>query len=340
MARGRESARRSSPARRDPSPEVYAAVPSTSGAAHTSDDPQRLISKQAHACGTRTRCRAPRRARRANTTGTRRSRASRCPRRAAAIRAAARRRCRECCSITNGCSGSPVSTANASSVEVLAHAALARRRRLERARQVRRARCPRRAPRRRGVATSGSCSRARRRRDPAAVDQHVDAFAEAQRRDHFVSRRGGCAACCREDVRSDEVPRARLLMKSSAVHARSRRAARCRGRARASRSARRACQLPSAMPAAHAAAASASDQRRGRKEYPASMRYVVIAMLIAIVASLGSALFAMLKPRQDPSAWSRRCAAGRPFGDAIPDPDGRLLLRPDSRDGFRASRRR
>jgi uncharacterized membrane protein len=30
------------------------------------------------------------------------------------------------------------------------------------------------------------------------------------------------------------------------------------------------------------------------------MRYVVIAMLIAIVASLGSALFAMLKPGKDP----------------------------------------
>jgi hypothetical protein len=30
------------------------------------------------------------------------------------------------------------------------------------------------------------------------------------------------------------------------------------------------------------------------------MRYVVIAMLVAIVASLGSALFAMLRPGKDP----------------------------------------
>ena len=65
-------------------------------------------------------------------------------------------------------------------------------------------------------------------------------------------------------------------------------------------SARRACQLTSAMPAAHAAAASAAAQRRGRKEYPAGMRYVVIAMLIAIVVSLGSALGFMLRPGKDP----------------------------------------
>ena len=54
------------------------------------------------------------------------------------------------------------------------------------------------------------------------------------------------------------------------------------------------------MPAAHAAAASASAQSRGRKEYPAGMRYVVIAMLIAILASLGSALWYMLRPGKDP----------------------------------------
>ena len=54
------------------------------------------------------------------------------------------------------------------------------------------------------------------------------------------------------------------------------------------------------MPAAHAAAASASAQSRGRKEYPAGMRYVVIAMLIAIVASLASALWSMLRPGKDP----------------------------------------
>jgi hypothetical protein len=54
------------------------------------------------------------------------------------------------------------------------------------------------------------------------------------------------------------------------------------------------------MPAAHAAAASAKAQRRGWKEYPALMRYVVIAVLIAIVASLASALWAMLRPGKDP----------------------------------------
>src|SRR5687767_3642841 len=73
-------------------------------------------------------------------------------------------------------------------------------------------------------------------------------------------------------------------------------------------SARRACQLPRAMPAAHAAAASASAQRRGRKEYPAAMRYVVIAMLIAIVLSLGSALWAMLRPGKDPKAMVKALA--------------------------------
>ena len=53
------------------------------------------------------------------------------------------------------------------------------------------------------------------------------------------------------------------------------------------------------MPAAHATAAKASAQSRGRKEYPAGMRYVVIAMLIAIVVSLGSALWYMLRPGKD-----------------------------------------
>ena len=59
------------------------------------------------------------------------------------------------------------------------------------------------------------------------------------------------------------------------------------------------------MPAAHAAAASAKAQRRGRKEYPALMRYVVIAVLIAIVASLASALWAMLRPGKDPKRMVR-----------------------------------
>jgi hypothetical protein len=53
------------------------------------------------------------------------------------------------------------------------------------------------------------------------------------------------------------------------------------------------------MPAAHATAAAASAQRRGRKEYPAGMRYVVIAALIAIVLSLGSAAVFMLRSRGD-----------------------------------------
>ena len=53
------------------------------------------------------------------------------------------------------------------------------------------------------------------------------------------------------------------------------------------------------MPAAHAAAARANAQARGRKEYPAGMRYVVIAMLIAIIASLASARFFMFqRPQQ------------------------------------------
>jgi Na+-driven multidrug efflux pump len=54
------------------------------------------------------------------------------------------------------------------------------------------------------------------------------------------------------------------------------------------------------MNAAQASAAAANGQARGRKEYPAGMRYVVIAMLVLILASLGSALYFMLKGRDDP----------------------------------------
>ena len=69
--------------------------------------------------------------------------------------------------------------------------------------------------------------------------------------------------------------------------------------------ARPACQFPSAMPAAQAAAARATAQPRGRKEYPEGMRYVVIAMLVLIVASLASALFYMLRGRDDPKKMAR-----------------------------------
>src|SRR6185295_3006731 len=62
-------------------------------------------------------------------------------------------------------------------------------------------------------------------------------------------------------------------------------------------SARPLCQLPSAMPAAHAANASTSAQRRGRKEYPASMRYVVIGVFVLICASLASAGLFMFRDR-------------------------------------------
>ena len=51
------------------------------------------------------------------------------------------------------------------------------------------------------------------------------------------------------------------------------------------------------MPAAQPAAASAAAQARGRKEYPESMRYVVIAVLILIVASLGSGLYFVFHDR-------------------------------------------
>jgi FtsH-binding integral membrane protein len=51
------------------------------------------------------------------------------------------------------------------------------------------------------------------------------------------------------------------------------------------------------MNAVHAAAAAAMAQPCGRKEYPESMRYVVIAVLILIVASLGSAAVFMIRDR-------------------------------------------
>lgn len=44
------------------------------------------------------------------------------------------------------------------------------------------------------------------------------------------------------------------------------------------------------MPAAQAIAASSSAQSLGLKEYPRSMRYVVIAVFVLIIASLASAL--------------------------------------------------
>ena len=80
-------------------------------------------------------------------------------------------------------------------------------------------------------------------------------------------------------------------------------------------SARPDCQLPSAMPAAQPAAASSAPHQGGRKEYgnrervpsepgfmsrvklPGEMRYVVIAVLLLIVASLGSAVFFMMHDR-------------------------------------------
>ena len=51
------------------------------------------------------------------------------------------------------------------------------------------------------------------------------------------------------------------------------------------------------MNARHARAASANVQPRGRKEYPRSMRYVVIAVFLLIVASLFSALFFVYRDR-------------------------------------------
>ena len=59
------------------------------------------------------------------------------------------------------------------------------------------------------------------------------------------------------------------------------------------------------MPAAQAAALSAIAQPCGRKEYPALMRYVVIAMLVLILASLASALFFLVKGRDDPKRMAQ-----------------------------------
>src|SRR5688500_18914845 len=73
-------------------------------------------------------------------------------------------------------------------------------------------------------------------------------------------------------------------------------------------SARRACQFPSAMPAAQAAAASATAQARGRKEYPDGMRYGVIAMLLAIVGRLASACGFLLRGRGDSRRTARALA--------------------------------
>ena len=58
------------------------------------------------------------------------------------------------------------------------------------------------------------------------------------------------------------------------------------------------------MPAAQAADARTSAHPLGRKEYAERMRYVVIAMLLAIVGSLASAAVFMLRGRGD----SRRMA--------------------------------
>ena len=72
--------------------------------------------------------------------------------------------------------------------------------------------------------------------------------------------------------------------------------------------ARPACQFPSAIPAAQANAASKAAQTRGRKEYPESMRYVVIAMFLAILASLGSAAVFMLRGRGDSKRMAKALA--------------------------------
>src|SRR5258707_8279712 len=93
-------------------------------------------------------------------------------------------------------------------------------------------------------------------------------------------------------------------------------------------SARRLCQLPSAMPAAHAAAASASAQRRGRKEYPASMRYVVIGVFVLICASLASAGPFIFCDRRGPQGLGEGPPhPPRPFLRPVFLLDGRLLLR-------------
>ena len=56
------------------------------------------------------------------------------------------------------------------------------------------------------------------------------------------------------------------------------------------------------MPAAHAAAAATNAHARGRKEYPESMRYVVIAMLLAIIASLAPRRSSCFATAASPSA--------------------------------------
>jgi CBS domain containing-hemolysin-like protein len=56
---------------------------------------------------------------------------------------------------------------------------------------------------------------------------------------------------------------------------------------------------------AQASAAAAYAQARGRKEYPAGMRYVVIAMLVMIVASLASAFVFMMKGDKDPKRMAK-----------------------------------
>ena len=59
------------------------------------------------------------------------------------------------------------------------------------------------------------------------------------------------------------------------------------------------------MPAAQPTAASTNAQARGRKAYPAGMRYVVLAMLVMIGASLASALIFMVKGRDDPKRMAK-----------------------------------
>ena len=59
------------------------------------------------------------------------------------------------------------------------------------------------------------------------------------------------------------------------------------------------------MPAAQPARPSATAQPRGRKEYPAAMRYVVIAMLVLILASLASALVFLVRGRDDPKRMAK-----------------------------------
>jgi len=51
------------------------------------------------------------------------------------------------------------------------------------------------------------------------------------------------------------------------------------------------------MPAAQPAAASAKAQARGLKEYPESMRYLVLAVFVLIVLSLASGLYFVFHDR-------------------------------------------